>query len=115
MNHWFSKKVIFFQPQCVLCEQFSGQVCFDYKGGTLYGIASGSVNVTRLITNLPYIYSLGENVGAFYTTVYSIGVLREDLVISYRTLSRFKVKIVEKKKNLFIKYFHRVLKPWIQL
>jgi hypothetical protein len=75
----------FFQPQCLLCEKFGGQVCFGYKGGT--------INVTRLVTNLPYIYSLGENVGALYTTVYAIAALREDLLISYRTLSIFKVRL----------------------
>lgn len=96
----------FFQPQCLLCEKFSGQVCFDYKGGASYGITSGTINVTRLVTNLPYIYSLGENVGALYTTVYAIAALREDLVISYRTLSRFKVKLY--KKSLFIQSFYRV-------
>lgn len=82
----------FFQPQCLLCRKFGGQVCFGYKGGSSYGITSGTINVTRLITNLPYIYSLGENVGSIYTTVYAIGALREDLLVSYRTLSRFKVK-----------------------
>jgi len=87
----------FFQPQCLLCEKLGGQVCFGYKGGTSYEIMSGTINVTRLVTNLPYVYSLGENVGALYTTVYAIAALREDLVISYRTLLRFKVRLYDKK------------------
>ncbi|CAF0851874.1 unnamed protein product [Adineta ricciae] len=80
----------FFQPQCLLCENEGGLVCFGYKGGSSYGIATGSIKSVRLITNLPYLYSLGENVGASVTTIDTIAVLREDLVISYETLARFK-------------------------
>ena len=81
----------FFQPQCLLCQSLQGEVCFGYKGGSLYGVTSGTINRVRLVTNLPYIYSLGEKVGAAVTTVDAIGALRENLVISHRTLSRFKV------------------------
>jgi hypothetical protein len=92
----------YFQPQCLLCEKLGEQVCFGYKSGASYGIKSGTINVTRLVTNLPYIYSLGENVAALYTTVYAVGALREDLVISYRTLTIFKVRLYKKKA------FHKI-------
>jgi hypothetical protein len=88
------KETNFFQPQCLLCESLNGEVCFGYKGGSSYGITSGTINSVVLVTNLPYIYSLGENVGSSVTTVYAIAALREDLVIPYNTLSRFKVKIL---------------------
>ncbi|CAF0808871.1 unnamed protein product [Adineta ricciae] len=84
------KESNFFQPQCLLCENEGGLVCFGYKGGSSYGIAAGSIKSVRLITNLPYLYSLGENVGASVTTIDTIAVLREDLVISHETLARFK-------------------------
>ena len=85
------KETNFFQPQCLLCESLRGEICFGYKGGSSYGVTSGTINSVRLVTNLPYIYSLGENVGASVTTIDTIAALREDLVISHRTLSRFKV------------------------
>jgi hypothetical protein len=90
----------FFQPQCLLCESLGGEVCFGYKGGASYGIPSNTINAVRLVTNLPYIYSLGENVGVSSTRVYAIATLREDLVIPYRTLSRFKVRFYERKKSI---------------
>ena len=85
------KESNFFQSQCLLCENQGGLVCFGYKGGSSYGVAAGSIKSVRLVTNLPYLYSLGENVGALVTTIDTIAVLREDLVISYETLARFKV------------------------
>jgi hypothetical protein len=96
------KETNFFQPQCLLCESRDGEVCFGYKGGASYRITSGTINSIRLITNLPYIYSLGENVGKSYTTVYAVAALREDLVIPYRTLLRFKVMIDKEKKGISI-------------
>jgi len=95
------KETNFFQPQCLLCGSLGGELCFGYKGGSSYGITSGTINSVVLVSNLPYIYSLGENVGNSSTTVYAIAALREDLVIPYNTLLRFKVRIY-KIKNLLI-------------
>lgn len=84
----------FFQPQCLLCEKFGGEICFGYQGGTAYGANSGTSNTLRLVTNLPYLYAFGEKVGMNFTTVTAIAVLRNDLIIPYRTLARFKVRIL---------------------
>lgn len=90
----FTEKT-FFQSQCLLCDATNGQLCVGYNGGTLYGVTSSSVNAVRLVAGLPYIYALGENVGASVATVDAVWALREDLVISYQTLSRFKVTLFE--------------------
>ncbi|CAF4393637.1 unnamed protein product, partial [Adineta steineri] len=60
--------------------------CYGYKNGARYDL----VNSVHLITNLPYIYALGDNVGSKDTTVDAIAILRSNLVISYQTLARFK-------------------------
>ena len=86
----------FYQPQCLLCESIGGQVCFGYRGGASYGVKSGTMKTVRLVSNLPYLYTLGANVGALYTTVTAIVALREDMVIPYRTLTRFKARSMRK-------------------
>ena len=84
----------FFQPQCLLCEKLGGEICFGYQGGTSYGASSGTSNTLRLVTNLPYLYAFGEKVGKTFTTVTVIAALRDDFIIPYRTLARFKVRTV---------------------
>jgi hypothetical protein len=91
------KEINYFQPQCLLRDDRSKQVCFGYKSGTSYGIASGTIKNVHLITNLPYIYSLGQNVGTLLNMIDVVFTLREDLVIPYRTLLRFKVIFYEGK------------------
>lgn len=81
----------FFQPQCLLCEIFRREVCFGYRGSTFYGVKNGDTEQVELITNLPYIYSLAQKVGASLTVVSAIVTVREDIIIPYRTLLRFKV------------------------
>ncbi|CAF1508175.1 unnamed protein product, partial [Adineta steineri] len=76
----------YFQPQCLLCENTNEKFCFGYKNGARYDLVSS----VHLITNLPYIYALGDNVGSKDTTVDAIAILRSNLVISYQTLARFK-------------------------
>ena len=77
----------FFQPQCLLCEKLDGELCFGYRGG----MSHGASKALRLVANLPYLYALADKVGTNYTTVTAIAALREDLIIPYRTLTRFKV------------------------
>ena len=78
----------FFQPQCFHCQSQGRQICAsDYKGAETYGIASGSVERVSLVTNLPYIFGLGENVGKASTTVVSVATLRESNLTSEFTIS----------------------------
>ncbi|UJR23286.1 hypothetical protein I4U23_026302 [Adineta vaga] len=85
-------EIDFFQPQCFHCTSQKRQICASgYKGVETYGIASGSVDRISLVTNLPYIYGLGENVGNISTSVLAVTTLRQpNLTISYRTMLRFK-------------------------
>jgi hypothetical protein len=72
------KEYDIFQPQCFHCSSQGRQICASgYKGVETYGIASGSVERVSLVTNLPYVYGLGENVGNTSTTVIAVATLRE--------------------------------------
>lgn len=66
------------QPQCLYCASRALQVCApDYEGVETFGIASDSVEKVFLVTNLPYIFAVGEYVDNTSTSVLVVATLRQ--------------------------------------